>query len=74
MIQIDCFAPDAAGTIRLAKAISQRLHGFSGTLPDPDSTFIDSCIRTDMMDTNFDPDAQDYCRMLEFTIFYTSTY
>jgi len=73
MVQIDCFAPDAPAVLTLARAITAKLNGFSGTLPDADSTFVDRCFRSDMMDFTEDPDARDYRRMLEFTIFYTST-
>lgn len=70
-VQIDCFAADAGSMIALSKAIGLALVDYSGTLPDSDATFVDSCNRSDMMD--FDPVApSNYRRMLEFEIYYTN--
>ena len=72
-IQIDCFGPTGASVILLANAINTVLQGHRGTLPDPDSTFLDSCFRSDMMDFAFDPDARNYRRMVEYELFYVNT-
>jgi len=72
-IQIDCFGATPASVMTLANAINTVLHGHRGTLPDPDSTFLHSCFRSDMMDFPFDPDARNYRRMVEYELFYVNT-
>lgn len=74
MVQIDCYAPDEPGVLALAKAVNLAIHGFTGNLPDSDATHVDSCLRSDTMDFPFDPDARNFRRMLEFTIFYANTF
>lgn len=74
MVEINCFAPDGPGVLALAKAINLALHGFRGNFADPDTTFIDSCLRSDIMDFPFDSNARNFRRMLEYMIFYTNTF
>jgi hypothetical protein len=73
-IQIDCFGPDGPSVISLARAINQKLHGFVGTLPDVDSTFVSCCFRSDAMDFPFDQYARNFRRMLEFELLYANTF
>jgi hypothetical protein len=46
------------------------LNGFSGVLPDPDSTFVSSCFTSDEMDF-FDEASRTYRRMIEYEIFFS---
>jgi hypothetical protein len=66
-MQIDCYGDTAADAILLAKAIDELLSGFRGTLPDPDSTFIQGCFRSNELDF-FDVDSRTPRRMLEYQI------
>ncbi len=71
-VQIDCYgtaASQGADTILLAAAIDDVLDGFRGTLSDPDSTYVDSCLQSDLMDF-FDEASRTYRRMLEYEIWF----
>lgn len=71
--QFDCFGPLAVDAKRLADAIDAVLNGFSGTLPDPDSTVVDSAIRSDRMGPKDSDSARNFWVMLEFEIWYYDT-
>lgn len=68
-MQIDCYARTGAEVINLAEAIDNVLSGFSGTLSDPDTTKIDSCFQSDVMDF-FDDASRSYRRMLEYQVWF----
>lgn len=69
-LQIDCYGNAGADVILLAAAINKVLNGFRGTLPDSDSTYVDSCFQNDMQDFPLDEYARTFRRMLEFEIFF----
>jgi hypothetical protein len=66
-IQVDCYGTVAADAINLAKAIDAVVNGYRGLLTDPDTTFIQGCFQTNMIDF-FDPDARSFRRMLEYFV------
>jgi hypothetical protein len=70
-LQIDVFGSTALQAIRLAKAISNVLDGYSGTLADADATQVQECLGDGGHDF-FDDAARTYRRMLEFSIWYAS--
>ena len=70
-LQLDCFCLQPGGAVQLAQAIDLVLHGFVGTLPDTDTTKVDSCFRSDMRD-DFEDAERAYRVMLEFEIHYYS--
>ena len=67
--QIDCYGNAAADAINLAQAIDNVLDGFRGTLGDPDDTYVDSCLQSDLIDF-FDDASRSYRRMLEYEIWF----
>lgn len=67
--QIDCYGAAAADAINLAQAIDGVLDGFRGTLGDPDATYVDSCLQSDLIDF-FDDASRSYRRMLEYEIWF----
>lgn len=66
--QIDVFGSARADVVNLTQAIKAVLHGFRGTFPDPDSTYIDSCLLIDLRDLEEDPDSRVFRRMSEYEI------
>ncbi|MCU1326649.1 MAG: hypothetical protein JWN34_2019 [Bryobacterales bacterium] len=70
-VQIDVFGSSPLSTLRLAKAITRVLDGYSGTLTDADATQVQECFWTSQHDF-FDDAARTYRRMLEFSIWYAS--
>lgn len=68
-MQIDCYG-QGADVINLASAINGVLHGFTGTLPDSDSTWVNSCLQTDEQDMPQDPESRSDRTMLEYEIWY----
>jgi hypothetical protein len=68
-LQIDCYGDTAANAMALARAISQVLDGYQGTLADPDSTFVSAVVPDGGMDF-FDDARRSYRRMLEYEILY----
>jgi len=68
-LQIDCdgSAPDV---IQLAAAIDNVLHGYQGTLPDPDHTYVSCCFQSDTKDF-FDDAGRTLRRMLEYEILFS---
>jgi len=70
-LQIDCYAYDQAGTITLASAIDVVLNNFRGTLSDPDSTFVQSCLmEQEPMDFPYDDASRTFRRMIEYEIWF----
>ena len=67
--QVDCHGTVAADAIKLAKAINAVLSGFSGILTDPDSTRVQGCFRSNVIDF-FDDASQSYRRMLEYDLWF----
>ena len=73
-IQIDCYGNEQTDQqVQLAFAIDSVLNGFSGTLPDQDSTNILSCIRDNLEDMETEPDSRLYRRMLEYTLWFVES-
>ena len=68
-IQIDCYGNNGAECIRLARAIDRVLSGYSGILTDVDSTAVDSCFRSNLIDF-FDTAARTYRRLLEYKLWF----
>jgi hypothetical protein len=69
--QIDCFGPTAAQAMELAGAIDATLNGFRGSLPDPDSTYVDSSIREGEPEgPEYSDSARNYWVMLEYEVWY----
>lgn len=68
--QFDVFGPRAVDAQLLANAIDRVLNGFSGALPDPDSTKVDSIIRTDRMGPKYSDSARNFWVMLEYSVWY----
>lgn len=66
--QIDCYGAQAADALNLRIAIANVLDGYQGTLPDPDSTFVSSCIPSDEMDYPYDEASRTWRSMLEYEI------
>lgn len=71
-IQIDCFGNADADALALAQSIDGVLDGFSGRLPDPDSTWVNTCFNTDRQNF-FEDSPRNYRRMLEFTLMYAKS-
>lgn len=74
-IQIDVLGePSPAGNgsdaISLAQAIDQILNGYAGNLPDPNSTFVSSCIQDDLSD-QYDTSVRTPRRLLGYEINYS---
>ena len=74
-IQIDCYAneEDCGGGARdaalsLGYAIDAVLSGYRGTLPDSDSTHVDTCFQTDMETPAEDPLSRSFRMMLEYEL------
>lgn len=67
--QVNCYGTVAADAIKLAKAINAVLSGFHGTLTDPDSTRVQGCFRSNLIDF-FDDASQSFRRMLEYELWY----
>lgn len=67
--QLDCYGDTGAQVIRLARAIDDALTGFHGTLTDDDSTQVQGCFRSNLIDF-FDDSARNYRRMLEYEIWF----
>ncbi len=67
-LQIDCFGASGNDAILLARAIDKVLHGYKGTLSDPDATIVFGCFRSDLQDRPFDEAARNIRRMLEYEI------
>ena len=71
-IQIDTFGdPQLQGSdnLPLCDAITKILNGFAGYLPDPDATFVSSCMLSDVIDPmGIDGSVRTYERKLEFII------
>ena len=72
--QIDCYGMEAADVVNLSKAINGALHGFRGTLADPDNTYVDSAFRSDLHDPEYDPASRTWRRVIEFEIHYVSQF
>lgn len=70
-LQIDVYGATAGDAITMAESIDQILHGYHGTLPDADVTWVGSCFRSDIEDF-FDTAARTYRRMLEYEILYAN--
>lgn len=68
-VQIDCFAADPDDAVNLAAAIDAVLDGFRGTLTDADSTVVQGCFRSDLIDF-FDDAPRTNRRMLEYEIWF----
>jgi len=71
-LQIDCYGTTAAEAITLGAEIDAVLNGYAGRLPDPDATFVSSCLSTDVMDF-FDDARRSYRRMLEYEILFAQS-
>ena len=68
-IQIDCYGDYGTDDhVQLASAIDHVLNGYSGTLPDLDSTRVLSCFQIELQDMEFDQEARTMRRMLEYTV------
>jgi len=68
--QIDCFAATAALAMQLATAVDA-INGFRGQLPDPDATYMDSCIRDGEPEgPEYGAEARNYWVMLEYEVWY----
>lgn len=65
-----CWGVDAASADALANAVDALLNGFSGVLPDPDATRVDSMFRTDRMEADFSSSARNFWVMLEYSIWF----
>ena len=70
MFQFDCFGAKAVDAQLLANAIDVVLNGFHGTLPDPDSTRVDSIFRTDRMGPEPSSSSRNFWVMLEYKVWY----
>lgn len=68
--QFDCFGATAVVAQTLANAIDRILNGFTGTLPDPDSTWVNVCLQTDRNGPNFSDSARNFWVMLEYEIWF----
>jgi hypothetical protein len=74
--QIDVYGSAAAmgaDCIALAAAIDNVLNGFSGTLSDPDSTWVNVIDPSDLEDFPLDPASRTYRRMLEYEIHFANS-
>lgn len=72
--QIDVYGTQTGqggDAIAMATQIDGILNGFAGNLPDPDSTFVSSCIRSDT-EYIFDPEFRTYRVKLEYEIHFAS--
>lgn len=72
--QIDVYGAagaQGADCITMASQIDGILNGFAGNLPDPDSTFVSSCIRSDT-EYIFDGEFRSYRVKLEYEINFAS--
>lgn len=72
-LQVDIYGYEAqqgADVLTIAKQIDLILNGYRGALPDPDSTYVDSCFTSDVKDFPLDPESRNYRRMLEYEIWY----
>ncbi len=69
-LQIDCYGYVFADCILLADAIDAVLSGFSGTLTDPDSTFVQGCFRTNQIDFELDTASRTFRRMIEYELWF----
>jgi hypothetical protein len=72
--EIHCLgSQDAQGAdaVTLAYQIDAILNGFAGNLPDPDATFVSSCVRSDVDNRYFDS-FRTYGRMLEYELQFAS--
>lgn len=69
IIQIDIYGASPNDTVPLSSAIDTVLNGYSGAFPDPNSTVVTACFRTDEIDEPFDPDSRIYRRILEYEMF-----
>ena len=69
-LQIDCYGYVFADCILLGNAIDAVLSGFSGTLSDPDSTFVQGCFRTNQIDFPLDATSRTFRRMLEYELWF----
>lgn len=67
--QVDCYGAVAADAIRLARAIHSVLNGFRGTLTDPDSTKVQGCFQSNLIDF-FDDASRTYRRLLEYQLWF----
>lgn len=68
-LQIDCYGNAAAEAITLAYAIDKVLSGYKGTLPDPDSTVVQGCFRSNLIDF-VDGDSRTFRRLLEYSVWF----
>ena len=68
-LEIRSYGTIPADAVNLAQAIDKVLEGYRGNLPDPDSTHISSCLRSDRM-SGFDDNRRAWWRMLEYEIWY----
>lgn len=74
-LEIHCLgSQDAQGAdaVTLAYQIDAILNGYAGNLPDPDATFVSSCVRSDGKDDYYDS-FRTYGRMIEYEIQFAST-
>ena len=71
-LQIDCYGNAAADVVTLSKQIRGVLNGFRGPLPDPDATYVDSAFQSDERDAEYNPDARNWRRVMEFEICYAA--
>jgi len=70
-VQIDCHGYAMVNAIALARAIDGVLRGgYSGTLSDPDSTFVFGIIRIGPFIDGFSDANRSYVRTLEYSVQY----
>lgn len=68
--QVDCWAINYAGSVALAKAVFDALHGFSGVVTKGADTFtIQACLRVDKRQ-NDDPETSLWWCSQDFVLWY----
>lgn len=72
IMEFKCYGPSALLAQQLANAVDNVLDGYQGTLPDPDSTVVNSIIRTDRMGPDFSDSARNFYITLEYSIWFYS--
>jgi hypothetical protein len=67
---VTAWAPLPSAAMALAKAIDAVLHGYRGTLTDPDAVYVDVCMRIDDWDgPSFSDTVRNWSTRAEYEIF-----
>lgn len=71
-LQVDCYGETGSDAITLADAVDKVLDGYKGTLPDPESTTVQGCFRSNLIDF-FDSSSRTFRRMLEYNLWFNQS-